>query len=46
MRSHMTYKVYIKLYKIIGLVIPWPVIMSELRVKSYEIFMCLKFVIV
>jgi len=33
MGSHMTYKDYIKLYKIIGLVIPWPVIMSKLCVK-------------
>jgi len=28
--SHVSYKVYIKLYKMIGLIIPWPVIMSDL----------------
>jgi hypothetical protein len=43
----MTYRVHIKLYKIIGLVIQWSAIMSELCVKvRNEIFKCLKFVIV
>ena len=47
MGSHMTYKVYIKLHKIIGFTIPWPVLMSKLCVKGLnEIFVCLKFVIV
>jgi len=32
--SYVSYKVYIKLYKIIGLVIPWPVIMSDLCIKD------------
>ena len=45
--SHVSYKVYIKLYEIIGLVILWPVIMSDLCIKDWnEIFMCLKFVTV
>ena len=44
MGSHTTYRVYIELYKTIGLVIPWPVIMSEWCVEGWnEIFMCLKF---
>jgi len=43
----MTYTVYIKLYKNIGLVIPWPVIMSKWCMKVLdEIFMCLKLVTV
>jgi hypothetical protein len=33
MEAHMTYEVDIKLYKIIGLVTPWPVIMSKLFTK-------------
>ena len=32
--SHVSYKVYIKLYEIIGLVILWPVIMSDLCIKD------------
>jgi hypothetical protein len=32
----MNYKVYIKLYKIIGLVMPWPVIMSKLHIKVQD----------
>jgi len=30
----MAYKVYIKLYKIIVLVVPWPVIVSELCIQN------------
>jgi hypothetical protein len=37
MGYHMTYNVYIKLYKINGYVIPWPVIMSELCTQKYRI---------
>jgi hypothetical protein len=36
MGSHMVYKVYIKLYKIIGLVIPWPVAVSELCIQNVK----------
>jgi hypothetical protein len=32
--SHVSYNVYIKLYEIIGLVIPWPVIMPDLCIKD------------
>jgi hypothetical protein len=47
MGSHMAYRVYVTLYKIIGLVIQWPVIMSKWCVKVWnEIFKCLKCVIV
>ena len=47
MGSDTTYRVHIELYKIIGLVMQWPVIMSDLCVKvQNEIFMCLKFVVV
>ena len=32
----MTYKVYIKLYKIIVLETPWPLIMSQLCIKCWN----------
>jgi hypothetical protein len=32
--SHVSYRVYTKLYKIIGLVIPWPVIMPDLCIED------------
>jgi len=37
----MTYQVDIKLYKIIGLVITWPVIMSKLCTKVKDFLKCL-----
>jgi len=40
---HTNHRVYLKLYKIIGLVMAWPVIMLKLCIKSWnEIFMCSK----
>jgi len=36
MGSHMTYKVHVILYKIIVLVIHWPVIVSKLCKKNFK----------
>lgn len=41
MGSIMTYQVYIKLYKITGLLITWSVIMSKLCTKAKDYFKCL-----